>query len=158
MACLVGCWSTNCCVPFTAGLGDGRKGAECGLTLSIWKYWVQKREGRGKAWWWSGLKRVVTVTYHLRLAAKGENVLAHIPMPQPFPGNGPKEPEVGDCPPREENCIHQKPRKNSVSFVSNSDFRSKAPACSCSLRPEIPLIGAWAKTNKCKCLEVVILY
>lgn len=38
------------------------------------------------------------MTYHLRPAAKEENVLAHIPTPRPFPGNGPKEPELGDCP------------------------------------------------------------
>lgn len=30
MACLTGYWSTNCCVPFIAGLGDGRESAECG--------------------------------------------------------------------------------------------------------------------------------
>lgn len=59
------------------------------------------------------------MTYHLRPAAKEENVLAHIPMPQPFPGNGPKESELGDCPTNGEICIYQKPRKNSVSFVSN---------------------------------------
>lgn len=34
MACLAGCWSTNCCVPFIAGLGDGRESAERGLTPS----------------------------------------------------------------------------------------------------------------------------
>lgn len=44
------------------------------------------------------VKRVVIVTYHLRPAGKEENVLVHIPMPRPFPGNGPKEPELGDCP------------------------------------------------------------
>lgn len=100
----------------------------------------QKKEGRGDSWVAVWVKASVIVACPLRPADEEENVLAHIPVPPAISRNGSKEPELGDCPTKGGKLYPSRnPKRIQFPLFPSSDFRSETSACSCFLRPEIPL-------------------